>query len=91
MLSFETNGNKKAEAIAIMDTMIPKVKALKGCTNCLFTMHESDNHYVLLVFWDSKENADAAAGVMGPLMIPAINKIAKEPVQPRLYEVYQNK
>ena len=72
----------------IMDSMIPK-RSLRGCKDCIFIMHETDHHYALLVFWDSKENANAAAGFIGPHLLPALNKILKENVFPRLYEVYQ--
>ena len=89
MLNFQTNGNKKAEAISIMDKLMPQIRSQHGCRDCMFIMHETDDHYALLVFWESKEDADNAAQVIGPQMIPAINGISKEVVVPRLYEVYQ--
>jgi len=89
MLNFQIQENKKADVVMIMDRMIPKIRSLKGCKDCMFIMHETDDHYALLVFWDSKENADAAAGFMGPQLLPGLNKISKENVSPRLYEVYQ--
>lgn len=89
MLNFQTNGNKKAEVLTIMNRVIPIIKLLKGCNDCLFMMHNSDEHYVLLVFWETKEDADIAAGIIGPEMIPALNKFAKEKVTPLLFEVYQ--
>jgi hypothetical protein len=89
MIYFTTGGDKKAEAMQIMDTMIPFIKSQKGCTDCLFLMHDGDGRYASLVFWDSKENADAAAGIIGPKLIPALNKIATEPVSPVLFQVYQ--
>jgi hypothetical protein len=88
MLNFQTIGNKKAEATMIMDTMMPIIKSQKGCKECMF-MHDNDGSYALLVFWETKENADAAAGVIGPNMLPALNKISMEPVTPLLFEVYQ--
>ncbi|MFI5185648.1 MAG: antibiotic biosynthesis monooxygenase family protein [Chitinophagales bacterium] len=89
ILDFQTNGNKKADAIAIMDKLIPVIRSQKGCKDCLFTMDESDDRYALLVFWDSKENADHAAPFIGPQLLPALNRISRETVVPRLYEVYQ--
>lgn len=89
MLYFQTNAEKKSDMLKIMDTMIPKIKAQKGCKDCMFIMHDTDGRYALLVFWATKENADAATSVIGPQMIPAVNKIAKKPVNPLLYEVYQ--
>jgi hypothetical protein len=88
LLNFETVGNHKAELTAIMDNIIPKIKSL-GATDCKFMMHESDNHYALIVYWESKEKADAAAQVIGPQLIPALNKFTTENVIHRLYEVYE--
>jgi len=89
MLSFQTNGNKKAEAISIMNNVIPGIKSQNGCRDCMFIMHESDDLYALLVFWESRQDADNAAQMIGPRMIPALNRISKEVVVPRLYEAYQ--
>jgi hypothetical protein len=55
----------------------------------MFVMNESDDHYALLVFWNSMEVANTAASFIGPQLIPALNRISKENVTPRLYEVYQ--
>jgi hypothetical protein len=89
MLYFQTKGAKKAEATGIMDIMIPKVRSVKGCLDCKFLIHEEDNRYALLVYWESKELAEAAAVILGPDMLPPLNKIAMEPVKPVLFEVYQ--
>ena len=89
MLNFQTTGNKKTETIAIMDNIIPIIKSQKGCKDCMFLMLENESRYAFLVFWESREHADAAAPVIGPQLIPALYRISKEPVVPRLYEVYQ--
>jgi hypothetical protein len=89
MLNFQIQENKKADLITIMDNMVPKVRSLKGCKDSIFVMHESDDHYALLVFWNSREDAEAAASFIGPQLLPALNRISKETVSPRLYEVYQ--
>ncbi len=89
MLHFQTMGHKKAEAQAIMGMMIPFIKSLKGCKDCFFLMHDSDDSYALLVFWETEEDADAAAGVIGPKMLPSLNKISREAINPVLYEVYE--
>ena len=89
MLNFQIQENKKADLITIMDDMVPKIRSLKGCKDCMFVMHESDDHYALLVFWNSREDAEAAASFIGPQLLPALNRISKETVSPRLYEVYQ--
>ena len=90
MLNFQTAAGQKAEVIGIMEETIPKIKAM-GCKDCMLIMHETDNHYALLVFWDSREQADAAAPIIGPQLIPTLNRISKETVVPRLYAVYEPK
>ena len=89
MLNFQIQENRKADVVMIMDSMIPKIRSLRGCKDCMFIMHETDDHYASLVFWDSKENANATAGFIGLQLLPALNKISKESFFPRLYEVYQ--
>ena len=86
MLNFETTANEKAEVIRIMNETIPKIKSM-GCQDCMFIMHEGDNHYALLVFWESKQKADAAAPVIGPELLPTLNRISKDAVIPRRDEV----
>lgn len=89
MLNFQIQENMKPALITIMDRMVPKIRSIKGCKDCVFITHESDDHYALLVFWNSQEEAEAAAAVIGPQLIPALNKISKGNVSPRLYEVYK--
>jgi len=89
MLEFETIGSRRAEAIDIIDAVVPKIMSQKGCNDCLFMMHDSDNHYALLVFWDSEQSANEAASIVGPQLLPALNRITTKPVVPRLYEVHR--
>jgi hypothetical protein len=89
MLNFQIEENKKSDLAVIMDQMIPNIRSLKGCKDCMFIMHESDDHYALLVWWNSRDDAEAAAAFIGPQLIPALNRISKENISPRLYEVYQ--
>jgi hypothetical protein len=88
LLNFETRDNRTAELTAIMDDIMPKIKAL-GAKDCKFMIHEDDNHYGLIVYWDSKAKADAAAPIIAPQLLPALNKFTTENVVHRLYEVYE--
>ena len=89
ILNFQIRENKNNEVVAIMDSMIPRIRSRTGCINCMFIMHESDDHYALLAFWNSRVDADAAANFIGPQLLPPLNEISKETVSARLYEVYQ--
>ena len=88
LLNFETRDNRTAELTAIMEDIMPKIKAL-GAKDCKFMINEGDNHYALIVFWESKEKADAAVPIIAPQLLPALNKYTTEKVNHRLYEVYE--
>jgi hypothetical protein len=47
----------------------------------------SDGEYGLYVLWDSKENADAAAAVIGPRLQQHLAGNVKSPADIRLFEV----
>jgi len=47
--------------------------------------------YGSLSLWESKEDAEAAAAVMGPKMEQVVSGIAKAPPTRRFYEVYEPK
>ena len=44
--------------------------------------------YGLVIHWDSEADANAAAQVMGPQLMPAIAEIATAEASVQLYEVY---
>ena len=89
MLNFEADPQHKAAALEAIDNILPKIKSLDGCENVMFLTHE-DQKYSLLVFWNSREQAEAAAGTIGPQLLPVLGKFAKGPVTPVLYDVYQS-
>ena len=89
MLNFEADPQYKAEAVEAIGNILPKIKSLDGCENALFLTHE-DRKFSLLVFWKSREHAEAAAGIIGPQLLPVLGKIAKGPVTPVLYEVHES-
>jgi hypothetical protein len=42
----------------------------------------------MVIFWDTKENADAAKAAIGPELLPMLHAISTEPVNIKLYEAY---
>jgi hypothetical protein len=88
MLSYESEPKHKADVLKVIDKIVPQIKALDGCKDAMFITHD-ETRGALLVFWDTKEHAEAAAGIIGPQLLPVIGKIAKNPVMPLLYEVYE--
>src|SRR3569832_821923 len=89
LLYFKAKANQKNDLLSIMDDIMPKIKKQPGCKDCKFIMHDGEGRYALLVFWETKEQADASALIIGPQLLPALDKIANETVAPLLFEVYE--
>lgn len=89
MLNFETDPQNKAKALESIDAIIPKIKSLDGCEKIMF-LTEGDQRFSLLVFWNSRAHAEAAAGIIGPQLLPVVSEIAKGTVKPVTYDVHQS-
>jgi hypothetical protein len=87
MLNFETEPQHKAEALEVISTILPKIKSIDGCENIML-LTQGDQKFGLLGIWKSREHADAALGVIGPQLLPVVNKLAKGPATPVLYDVH---
>ena len=63
----------------------------KGFKRVTFFGDETVGEYGSLSLWESKEDAEAAAAVIGPKLQQAVSGIAKEPPTRRFFEVYEPK
>ena len=79
----------KAESIA--SDLIPAIRVLKGCKHATFFGDESDGEYGLVVLWESKEDAEAAAAVIGPRLQQSLAGNVQGPPSIRLYEAIEPK
>ena len=89
MLKLGKGMRSTAEKIA--DQSSPTLKTLKGFKSITFFGDEAVGEYGSLSLWESKEDAEAAAAVMGPKVEQAVRGIAKAPPTRQFYEIYEPK
>ena len=87
MITIGTEMRSAAEKIA--DQGFSTLKTLKGFKGVTFFGDVTTGEYGSLSLWESKEDAEAAAAVMGPKVEQAVSGIAKAPPTRRFYEVYE--
>ena len=91
LVRFRLGPGSQSSAEKIADEFVPEIKAQNGCSECVFITDDDAGEYGIVVHWDSKEDADAAAGVIGPRLSSALAEISEEPASMQLFEVYEPK
>ncbi len=87
LVRFTFGPGKRAEAQSLADDLVPAIRAQPGCEDVVAFGDESDGEYGLYVRWDSREHADAAAGVIGPQLQQHLSGNAQGAPDIRLFEV----
>ena len=64
------------------------LQTLKGFQKVLFLTDDTVGEYVVMTFWDSKENSEVAAEQVRPKIEEVMKGILKKPIETHLYEVY---
>ena len=75
----------------LADQFAPTLRAMQGFKTVTFFGDETTGEYGSLTLWETKEDAEAAAAVMGPKLEQAVSGIAKAPPTRRFFEVYEPK
>ncbi len=91
LVNFTLGTGARSSAEKLADEFIPAIKAHDGCRECVFITDDDAGEYGIVVLWDSKDNADAAAAVIGPRLSKALAEFTEEPASMRLFEVYEPK
>ncbi len=87
LVLFKFGPGKREAADALSADLGPQIRALSGCEGVTFFGDDTDGQYGFYVLWDSQENADAAAAVIGPQLTEHLSgKVTEEPSR-RLYSV----
>jgi len=89
MLTLGSGTRSTGEKLA--DQFAPALRALKGFKRVTFLGDEVVGEYGSLTLWESKEDLEAAAAVLGPKLEQAVSGIAKVPPTRRVFEVYEPK
>ncbi len=89
MLSLGPGTRSTAEKLA--DQFTPALRALKGFKRVTFIGDDTVGEYGSLSLWETKEDVEAAAAVLGPKLEQAVSGIAKAPPTRRFFEVYEPK
>ena len=84
---FGEGGGPKASALA--GDLGPAISDQKGCKGVTFFGDESEGEYGLFVLWESREEADDAATVIGPRLQQHMAGNVQGPPSIRLYEVIE--
>ena len=91
LVRFTLGKGARSTAEKLADEFVPAIKALTGCSECVFITDEDVGEYGIVVHWDSKENADAAAAAIGPRLSKALAEVTEESASMQLFEVYEPK
>ena len=85
LVTLGSGGRSTAQALS--DELAPAISALKGCESVTFFGDDTDGEYGLFVLWETKDDADAAAQVIGPRLMKGLSGSVEEPPKLRLFEV----
>jgi Antibiotic biosynthesis monooxygenase len=90
LVQFNLGTGKRPAAEAVADKVVPAIRDQKGCERCEFFTDDATGDYGMVVFWQSKQAADAAYLVINPILEGAL-AVAKASATKRLFEVYEPK
>ena len=91
LVQFHLGPGKRSEAESIADEVVPMIRKLPGCGRCEFFADYETGDYGLVVFWESKQAAGAAASVMGPIVARAMAEAGSTSDTKRLFDIYEPK
>ena len=86
-ISLEPGSQSNAHNLA--NEFVPAIKEQNGCSECVFFADDNTGDYGIVVLWNTREDADAAAPVIGPRLAQAIAEFTDEPANIKLFEVYE--
>ncbi len=90
LVQFNLGPGKRSAAEKIADKVVPAIRARPGCERAEFFADNEAGDYGILVLWTSKQAADSAPSVIGPILMPALAE-AKAESSIRLFDVYEPK
>jgi len=89
LVQFKLGPDRRADAQAIADDLVPKVRAQAGCERCEFFGDDETGDYGLIVLWTSADAAEAAAAVIAPQLGAALQAAQATDASRRLFAVFE--
>jgi hypothetical protein len=83
------NFPERSNAEALASEIVPAIRSQPGCERCAFFADYETGDYGLVVLWQSKEAAEAAAAVISPMLMRGIEKGNGTVQSRRLFEVFE--
>lgn len=90
LVQFNLGPGKRPAAETIADKVVPAIRAQKGCLRCEFFTDDTAGDYGMVIFWQSKQAADAAYLVINPILMSSL-AAARATASIRLFEAYEPK
>jgi len=89
LVEFNLGTAARDPAGEIANRVAPFLRAQPGCERCEFFGDDESGDYGIMVLWSSKTHADAAAGVVSPVLNAALAQAGATSDRRRLFEVLQ--
>jgi heme-degrading monooxygenase HmoA len=89
LVQFNLGPGTRARAESIANRVVPLIRTQPGCDRCEFFGDAESGDYGIVVLWASKQDADTAAGVVGPVLFPLLQEARATGDSRRLFEVYE--
>lgn len=90
LVQFSLGSGNQAAAEALAKELVPAIRSQPGCQSCSFFADHQAGDYGLVVLWESRDAADAAAGVIGPILMGGVNRANGTMAgAPRLFDVLE--
>ncbi|MFY9587600.1 MAG: hypothetical protein WAT66_09110 [Actinomycetota bacterium] len=90
LVQFNLGTGNEAAAEALAKKLVPAIRSQSGCQSCSFFADHGTGDYGLAVLWESRDAADAAAGVIGPMMMGGVTEANGTMTSPpRLFDVLE--
>ena len=91
LVRFTFGPGKHSAAEDLANKLVPAIDAQKGCNSVALFGDATDGEYGLVVMWESKEDAEAAAAVIGPQLQQGLAGNVQGPPDIRLFEVIEQR
>ena len=90
LVRFGFSPGKHAAAEALAAELVPAINQQKGCNHVSFFGNADDGEYGILVLWETKDDAEAAAAVISPRLQAGLAGNVQAPPNIGLFEVIQS-